>query len=816
MTGRETRAAHTCPTLETWCAYVDDSLAEEEKKALDQHRQHCDRCFSTLETLRHEQKQTMHPTPPELLSQAQKKRPARRWLGYAAAAALAVAIGAALLQKDGPPLQQEQEEILFVEAAYDDVEIGFAKVRKNVAAKGQVEALVIYAQFKNEASQGREIPDFAEQLFDRDLPGSFSHFYSTMSFGQLEVRGTVLKHRYTSRRRSNAYLARAEGEEGLFGEFALEILEAVDSDVDFAQFDNDGPDQIPNSGDDDGRVDYLFINVRTTPRHFIRAGATGAGILGFEGDYATADLGYNGQPIRISPVLGTLIGASSFSRTVGTMAHEFGHSLGLPDLYDLLYENPAEDSAGIGKWGLMGWGTHGWGGNDGPNPFCAWSREKLGWLGPDNEQLIEVRGDQQDLEIADLHAGGKVYKIPLRRRFMSTGLFVEEYLLLEYRSSQAHFYNRHQPGDGLLIWHIRPGFENNLLEETKVVDLVSADGLYADAGFPQGRSADPFFGRDNLDFWAHDANYRNAHAGNMGDGGDPFDGERYTRFDLASNPSVNMRSHLTGASSGLALHMRRQGDAIRVDITRPRWAGIITDEVVLLDKIIIDGDLTIAAEGRLVVYPTARIYFAGSDRLKSGQDPALSELLIEGGLAVIPRALQQKFNRWSWKRMEIVPPQAIYLQALEPGTTWYGIVEGTNAQLDIPANSLVIQDAVFGLRSFADAISPPAEVATAVAGNPDAALPQTPQLLPNYPNPFNSQTTIPYALPQQTQVRLSIYNTLGQVVRVLVDEQQSAGRHEAIWDSRDESGQRVASGVYLYLLDVAGQRVIQRKMSLVQ
>ena len=75
--------------------------------------------------------------------------------------------------------------------------------------------------------------------------------------------------------------------------------------------------------------------------------------------------------------------AKAPSQTVGAMPHEFGHALGLPDLD---HNGPADDSAGIGRWGLMGWGAQGWHG-DGPNPFCAWSLQQLEWIGLDNERL---------------------------------------------------------------------------------------------------------------------------------------------------------------------------------------------------------------------------------------------------------------------------------------------------------------------------------------------------------------------------------------------------------------------------------------------
>jgi hypothetical protein len=78
-------------------------------------------------------------------------------------------------------------------------------------------------------------------------------------------------------------------------------------------------------------------------------------------------------------------------------------------------------------------------------------------------------------------------------------------------------------------------------------------------------------------------------------------------------------------------------------------------------------------------------------------------------------------------------------------------------------------------------------------------------LHPNYPNPFRTTTTIPYALPKAAQVRLTLYNVLGQPVRVLVDTEQPFGRHEATWDGLSDGGSPVSSGLYLYRLDVEGE-----------
>lgn len=70
--------------------------------------------------------------------------------------------------------------------------------------------------------------------------------------------------------------------------------------------------------------------------------------------------------------------------------------------------------------------------------------------------------------------------------------------------------------------------------------------------------------------------------------------------------------------------------------------------------------------------------------------------------------------------------------------------------------------------------------------------------MPKLHQPFNPATTIKYQLPKSTEVSLQIYNLLGQLVRTLVDEKQMAGNYAVIWDGKEENGQLVASGIYVY------------------
>jgi hypothetical protein len=96
-----------------------------------------------------------------------------------------------------------------------------------------------------------------------------------------------------------------------------------------------------------------------------------------------------------------------------------------------------------------------------------------------------------------------------------------------------------------------------------------------------------------------------------------------------------------------------------------------------------------------------------------------------------------------------------------------------------------------------------------------AEVPGAYALKPNYPNPFNPSTAIGYAIPEDGQVTLNIYNVLGQEIRTLVDDHQSAGTYTVMWDGKDATGQHLNSGVYFYSI-TAGDFTATRKMVLMR
>ena len=87
--------------------------------------------------------------------------------------------------------------------------------------------------------------------------------------------------------------------------------------------------------------------------------------------------------------------------------------------------------------------------------------------------------------------------------------------------------------------------------------------------------------------------------------------------------------------------------------------------------------------------------------------------------------------------------------------------------------------------------------------------------LSNYPNPFNPSTEVIYTLPANAAVTLKVYNIIGREVNTLVEGVKPAGEHRIVWDGTDDSGVKVASGIYLYRLQ-AGATSLTKKMVLLR
>ncbi|RLC48885.1 MAG: hypothetical protein DRI23_09985 [Candidatus Cloacimonadota bacterium] len=94
-------------------------------------------------------------------------------------------------------------------------------------------------------------------------------------------------------------------------------------------------------------------------------------------------------------------------------------------------------------------------------------------------------------------------------------------------------------------------------------------------------------------------------------------------------------------------------------------------------------------------------------------------------------------------------------------------------------------------------------------------IPNKHSLRQNYPNPFNPITNIAYSIPETEKVNLSIFNIKGQIVKTLVNETKQSGYYSVRWNGTNNSGIKVASGLYFYKLS-AGKTILNKKMILLK
>ena len=120
-----------------------------------------------------------------------------------------------------------------------------------------------------------------------------------------------------------------------------------------------------------------------------------------------------------------------------------------------------------------------------------------------------------------------------------------------------------------------------------------------------------------------------------------------------------------------------------------------------------------------------------------------------------------------------------------------------------------VSDTTDAVGSYVIAVDTPTSVVERNSG-----VPHDFRLLPNYPNPFNPSTLIPFRLDRPSHVRLSVYSSLGHPVQILLDDERPAGYYQIAWHGRDRRGFGVAAGVYFYRLE-AGSSSQTRKMTLI-
>jgi hypothetical protein len=106
-------------------------------------------------------------------------------------------------------------------------------------------------------------------------------------------------------------------------------------------------------------------------------------------------------------------------------------------------------------------------------------------------------------------------------------------------------------------------------------------------------------------------------------------------------------------------------------------------------------------------------------------------------------------------------------------------------------------------------------LASAVAIDDEAEVPSDLQLDANYPNPFQTSTTVRYALPEPSSVRVAVYDVLGRRVTELINATQATGVHTVVWDGTNQAGEAVGTGIYFFQIN-AGNRTESHPMVLMR
>ncbi len=334
-------------------------------------------------------------------------------------------------------------------------------------AEGTLNCLVLLVDFSD--NPGKTDPShFEKLLFDATNPDSMNSFYRDMSYGKLNVTGTVVGWL----RAPKPYSFYVDNQSGTGSSFpkntpgllrdALDIWTKTNS---LASFDANG----------DGFVDGLFL-VHAGPGAETQASAAKRNTMIWSHKWTLP------SPFVNNGVKAFAYFTAPEDGRLGVFSHEFGHFIGLPDLYDTSYR-----SRGLGDWCLMAGGS--WLG-DGLKParLSAWCLSSLGWVTP------------KSVKPAATKAGTTRFKLPTLEkdktaclRVWKGGVAGPEYFLVENRQQAGR--DAQLPGHGMALWHIDERQADNTNPIAYRVGLVQADGKRdLELNANDGDSADLFPG----------------------------------------------------------------------------------------------------------------------------------------------------------------------------------------------------------------------------------------------------------------------------------------------------------------------------------
>ena len=610
--------------------------------------------------------------------------------------------------------------------------------------------------------------DYQNLLFDNNPTGTMKDYYNEISYGNFLVDGVTSGWYQSTLTKSQAV--------GDTRSYVAEIAAMADPDIDYSQFDNDGPDNVPNSGDDDGYVDGIAVvypgcmdgNNNIWPHQSSL----------YSNQYVTNDVSVNGSNIIVNTymVCPELPGNSNCITSdicpIGVYAHEFGHVLGLPDLYDRDYSDG--DSEGIGEWCLMASGSWaGWWG-DTPVHMSSWCKTQMGWLAP-----TIVTGNSS-INITQLATTANAVKI------WEDDYYWNRYFLIENR--QPVGFDSEIPGSGLIIYHIdenrgwgKNGWSFGSVNDdelNKMVDLEAADGFtHLDDEVNRGDNGDPFPGiTDNRIF-----NNNSTPSSNRNDGTDTeiavlniSDSDSLMSFDVNYRPPYGYA--IAYDENGISPTTFGIG-------TSDQWSGVL---------------FTAEYSGYITEIDFGIIY-------SSFWDDEVMDWVVyvyDSFDGISPGNIMDSVNGSSYQsNWETVSIDSVYV---EEGQDFFISVKFINETYAycfdntgvLSGRSYLSGDGVVYdnmLSSYGDA-NIRAKITTdelTSSINDFEIVPNQIVMFPSYPNPFNPKTTFSLLIKNDTKVKIDIYNSKGQFISNIYNGNLLDGSHKFVWN-----GVNHPSGVY--------------------
>ncbi len=327
-------------------------------------------------------------------------------------------------------------------------------------AAGTDPVIVIPIDFQDVSPNAAHDQAYFNTMFNGATGRSVNAYYRENSYGAFGIQATVTPWVHSARNLAY-YGADGSGVDDRNGpvyRLTTEAVQLAAASVDFSQFDRDG----------NGVVDHVVIvhagaaQESSTNTNLIWSHRWGV----IDADPSTpGDQRLTDDGVQIYGYI-----MVSEDSPMGVVSHEFGHDLGLPDLYDT-----DGSSQGAGIWEIMAGGS--WNGSPrgtSPAQFSAWSKGKLGWLVP-----VDVTAPLLSQPIPQVENTSRAFRL-----IVKTSPTGDEYFLVENRQKVG--YDTPLAGSGLLIWHVDDTMANNDNDVHRLLGLVEADGddTPADAGDP--------------------------------------------------------------------------------------------------------------------------------------------------------------------------------------------------------------------------------------------------------------------------------------------------------------------------------------------